>query len=69
MSIRGDELASFCILYSAQSLIQIEADSKSTRKVGPGHLPSCNCADSPPHYIREYIPVNVLIVTDETRLS
>lgn len=62
----GDECGS--VLYSFQNLIQIEVDSKSTRKVDLGHLLLCKNADSFPHHIRECIKVNVLIVTKQIRL-
>lgn len=46
----GDEYGS--VLYLAQSLIQIEADSKSTGKGDLEHFPLCKSADSFPHPIR-----------------
>lgn len=59
--ITGDECDS--VLYLAQSLIQIKADSKSARKVDLGLFPLRSSADSFSHHIRECITVNVLIVT------
>ena len=57
----GDDYGS--VLYLAQSLIQIEADSKSTRKGDLERFPLCKSADSFPHHIRGCITMKVPIVT------
>ena len=62
----GDDYGS--VLYLAQSLIQIEADSKSTRKGDLECFPLCKSADSFPHHIRGCITVKVPIVTKGIRL-
>lgn len=67
MNIRGMNTVG-SVLYLAQSLTQIEADIKSTRKVDLEHSPLCKSADSFPHHIRERITVKVPVVTKRIRL-